>query len=203
MIAPLPASSDYRVQNQPITLGAEVIGATPILYRWRRIASSGAGIILTNFLRTAGAISTDLFETNSPGTFTTRWYVQFVYPILNVAWTNALVTIGRHRPRWPARRLRSGAWTNAMNFRLMRPGADGDEAQLGGIHCRHRSKTRQSYLRVEFDYGDGEATIKFGAISNRTYTLQYQRQNSRWQLAGLCRNVSNRPTYRTVADPLL
>jgi hypothetical protein len=148
MVVPVPPVRIIATTNGPITLGAQTIGTLPMHYRWRRVAPSGAGLIIANFFHTSRTHFASFPLTGlTNGTYAYTLILSNVaHPVLNIAQTNAFVTIVADLDR-------DGLPDDYENVQQLNPGdpvdagadADGMGSRIwrnlspGPIHMMHRA----------------------------------------------------------------
>ena len=183
------------------------MGTLPMIYRWRRISPSGAGTILTTLVQTNRThFITFPLANLSNGTYAyTLLLSNVVYPFVNIAQTNALVRVVADADQ-------DGVPDDYEVDHQFRPDdsqdarldADGDgltnlQEYLAGTDPRDA----ESFLKIDSISFAPWPMLQFGAVSNRTYTLQYSDgfAGPFWKkLTDILPHRTNR--IETVLDPL-
>jgi hypothetical protein len=213
LIDPVPRLEIAAVAGESVTLGVRFRGTRPIWLQWRKFMPNGQnqGVIRSGFINvfqdflTIPSLSTNPFALNSAGFYA----VQFT----NIAGgdlgtggtirTNALVTVladsnANGIPNdWEFQYFGSptGAERDADN--------DGDTMSnwaeyVAGTHPQDPA----SFLKVDAIEVSATVSVRVGAISNRTYSVQYSDSlgaNPWRKLADLTARSTNR--VETVLDP--
>jgi hypothetical protein len=165
--------SHVVITGAPVTFGVSVIGnPLPIRYEWRR----GSASLITNLVNSRS----NFFTLNARMTLTNNELFRLVtgqavagngIPSLGpTSTTNYITTVidsdGDGIPDF---------WEN--NYNATDPNGDGDGDKMKNLDeylAGTDPTSSNSFLRIELvSAGGGGATVRFGGVSNRTYTVQF------------------------------
>jgi hypothetical protein len=176
-IQPIPPLRLAVLVGQNVTLGVQTIGTKPMFYRWRRILTNNASLIVAN--RTLNT-NVDFFTitnvtANLDGASYSVILTNAAYGLPNLVFTNCILTVladsnGNGIPdQWEAAYFGSPTGTDRD------ADSDGDGMSNWAEYVAGTNPTNAaSYLKVDsIPVGNG-ASLSFIAVSNRSYTVLYK-----------------------------
>jgi Immunoglobulin domain len=191
--------SQTAVVGDNVTFTVSGFGTTPMGFRWRR-----TGTTITNGIIVSTPSSSSLTLANvqpSNAAIYTVVITNAANPSPGILSSNAVLTVltdtdGDHMP---------DVWETANGTDPNTKDGDGDNDGDGMTNLQEfiagtDPRNPQSYLRVDQLSVTGGATLRFQAVSNKTYTVQYNLTlaNNGWlKLA----DVAARPTNRVETVP--
>jgi hypothetical protein len=176
LIQPVPAMRVTAVAGETVTMGVQTRGTKPMLYRWRRVLSTGAALIVTN--RTLNANSDFLVLPNVQTNLNNAYFLIILtnelYTAQNLAFTNAYLTVLDDSNSNGIPDVWESTYFGSSTGADRDADSDGDGMSNYAEYVAGTDPTNPaSYLKADITAA-GLATIQFPAVSNRTYTVEYR-----------------------------
>jgi len=183
LLAPTPPLQISAATGDVVTLGAQVHGTFPLWVRWRLFRPVGSQILRTETLPSPGPLPMVITQGTSFLTINVQSNSGGAYAVIltnaasaaQTAFTNVVLSVVVDSDG----DLLPDSYETEMGLRaddrsdaaadLDRDGVSNRDEYIAGTDPRDTN----SFLRIDSIIAGAGATLHFGAISNRTYTVQY------------------------------